>query len=91
MDGVKEEDCVTIKARMNKVFYLVVGGRNDRKLLNLIPTAENVIVPTQICHYCKGNGAFASLNGKFAVCRQCKFFELERAAKMDIELSSDKR
>ena len=91
MDGLNDLDCRTIRANMDKVFYLVVGGRNDENLLNLIPVAENVIVSTQICYYCKGYGSFPNVNRKFAVCRQCRFMEVERAAKMDIEVLHDDR
>ena len=91
MKGIISQDVQTIKSQMNKSFFLVMGSRNDRDLLNLIPLAENVMVSTQICVYCKAEASFENITGQSAVCRGCRTEEAERAAKIDGKLMKKKR
>ena len=83
MRGITFQDARAIRLQMDESFFLVIGGREDRRLLEMIPLAENVMVSSQICLYCKSNASFSSISGRAAVCRGCKKEEADRMAKID--------
>ena len=91
MKGLREADDEHIRANVNKAFFLIVGSRNDKKILDMIPLSENVIVSAEVCIYCKETASFESLNGKHAVCRECKIHEVERALKIDEQIQNTRR
>ena len=91
MKGLRELDDEHIRANINEQFYMVVGSRNDPKILELIPLADNIMVHHEVCIYCKNTASFQNLNGKHAVCRGCKLDEVERALKMDAQIQKTRR
>ena len=73
---------------MNDRFFCVIGGRDDKKLLDLIPMAENLIVIPSICTYCKATASFSNTDNSKAVCRSCREMEKARVNKIDDAITS---
>ena len=82
-NGLREEDAQTIREGVNDKFYCVIGRREDKKLIDLIPMAENLLVIPSICTYCKVTASFSNTDNSKAVCRACREMEKARVDKMD--------
>ena len=84
--GIKETDVSKIKNEANRHFFFILGRRSDKRLIELIPEAENIIVLDAVCSICRETGSFDSMDGKSVLCRGCKTMEKERVAIMDVRI-----